>query len=89
MYILECNNGSYYVGHTDNLEKRLAEHQDKTYTGYTSLHVPIKLVYQQALQTRDEAFQIERKIKNWSRNKKEALIKGDFDALSYYAKKKF
>ncbi|HLB94174.1 MAG TPA: GIY-YIG nuclease family protein, partial [Candidatus Babeliales bacterium] len=78
VYILKCSDGSYYTGHTDDLEKRLSEHQNNFYPCYTSKKLPVKLVYSQSFDSRDDAFISERKIKNWSRCKKEALIRGDY-----------
>lgn len=89
VYILRCANGAYYVGHTDDIEKRMAEHGDGKFGGYTSRHKPIELVFLQSFQTREDAFRAEHKIKNWSRKKKEALIKNDWDSLKLHAKKIF
>ncbi len=89
VYILKCADGSYYVGHTDNIEKRIIEHKSGTHKGFTSRRLPVKLVFQQEFESRDAAFVAERKIKEWSRKKKEALIKRDFDLLSEFSKKKF
>ncbi len=89
VYILKCKDGSYYVGHTDDLEKRLAEHQSGAYMGYTSLRLPVALVFNELFNSRDDALAVEHQIKKWSRVKKEALINKDFDLLSKYAKKKF
>lgn len=89
VYILKCNDDSYYVGHTDDLEQRLGQHQTKTYPGYTSSRLPVQLVYSQTFESRDEAFGVERQMKKWSRKKKEALISGDFSLLIQSAKKTF
>lgn len=89
VYILKCNDDSYYVGHTDNLEKRVSEHNNILYKGYTSSRLPVELVFSHIFESREEAFIIERKIKKWTRTKKEALIKGDFKSLKLNAKKKF
>ena len=89
MYILQCNDGSYYIGHTDNLEKRIAEDSSGFYKGYTFKKLPVYLVYNEKFETREEAFAAERKVKKWSRDKREALIKGDFKSISLFAKKKF
>ncbi|HAT6810878.1 GIY-YIG nuclease family protein [Legionella pneumophila] len=89
VYILQCNDKSYYTGQTDNLEKRLTQHQDKMIPGcYTSTRLPIQLKYSQEFMSREEALIAERQIKGWSRRKKEALIKGDWQALSDYSKRK-
>ena len=87
-YILLCADGSYYVGHTDNLEKRLSEHKSKIFSCYTSNRLPIKLVWHQAFASRDAAFVVERRIKGWKRAKKEALINGDWNLLSQLASRR-
>jgi predicted GIY-YIG superfamily endonuclease len=89
VYILKCRDGSCYTGHTDNLEKRIVEHNAKTYPCYTRLRLPIEVVYVETFQTREEAFAAERKIKRWSKAKKEALITGNWNRLHKLAKKKF
>ena len=89
VYILKCKDGSYYVGHTDNLEKRIAEHNDKAYPCYTSKHLPVELVYTQDFSGRDEALEAEHQIKKWTRKKKEALINKNWNNLKILSKKKF
>ena len=81
VYILVCRDGSYYVGSTADLARRLAEHEQGTYCGYTACRRPVKLVYCQEMPTLHEAFLFERQIKGWSRRKKEALIAGSYDLL--------
>ena len=81
VYILQCNDGSYYTGHTDDIEKRIAEHLNVEHKGYTSTRLPIKLVYLQEFQTRHEAITAERQIQGWSRKKKEALMRNDWKEL--------
>jgi predicted GIY-YIG superfamily endonuclease len=88
VYILECADGSYYTGHTDNLEKRIAEHKQKTINCYTTSRLPIKLVFCSDFTTRQEALASERQIKGWSRNKKKALINSDWEALVRFSKNK-
>ena len=80
-YMLRCADGSYYTGHTDNLEARLVAHQSGVLKGYTTGRRPVTLVWRDGLATRDEAFYRERQIKGWSRAKKEALIRDDWSAL--------
>jgi len=89
IYMLRCRDGSYYTGHTDNLEKRIGEHQTGLIGGYTSERLPVELVFTEEFQTRDEALAFELRIKNWSRRKKEALIRGDWEALRLAARKDF
>ena len=85
-YILKCSDGRYYTGHTENLEVRFAQHQAGGYCDFTSRRRPVKLVWAQDFPTRIEALEAERRIKSWSRAKKEALIRSDWEALSYWAK---
>src|SRR3990170_4742246 len=84
-YILRCADGSYYTGHTEDLENRVADHQYGRFPGYTHDRRPVGLVWAQDFGTRIEALEAERKIKPWSRAKKEALIAGDWQLLSYFA----
>jgi putative endonuclease len=87
-YMLCCNDNSYYVGSTSGpLEKRLAEHNAGTFGGYTSLRRPVRLVWSEAFPRIDDAIVAERRIKGWSRAKKEALIRGDWDGVRLLAKR--
>jgi predicted GIY-YIG superfamily endonuclease len=81
VYMLKCSDESYYVGQTTDIERRLQEHHAGTYGGYTSFRRPVRLVWFQETQTADEAFKLERKLKGWSRAKKEALIDGDYERI--------
>jgi len=85
-YILKCADGSYYAGHTDNLEQRIAEHVAGISSGYTFTRRPVVLVWSQEFPTRHEALAAERQIKGWSRAKKEALIRGDWQEISRLAR---
>ena len=80
-YILQCANGKYYVGSTTNLEVRLNEHQAGLGGKFTSTHLPVKLVYFEEYSSIHMAFSRERQLHGWSRAKKEALIRGDYEAL--------
>jgi putative endonuclease len=82
VYILKCADGSYYTGHTDNLEKRINEHQAGIFESYTQFRRPVELVYQQQFSSREDAFAAERKVKGWSRKKKEAMMAGDWKKVS-------
>jgi predicted GIY-YIG superfamily endonuclease len=86
-YILRCSDGSFYAGHTEDLEARLAAHASGLLGGYTAKRRPVRLVWSQSFATRDEAFAAERQIKGWSRRKKEALIGGDWTALRNLARR--
>jgi predicted GIY-YIG superfamily endonuclease len=81
VYMLRCCDGSYYVGHTDDLEKRIGEHIEGTCGGYTAKRRPVRLVFSCEFATREEALERELQIKGWSRAKKEALIQGDWEKL--------
>ena len=89
IYILQCADGSYYAGHTDNLENRIGEHQAGTYPGYTSNRLPVKLAWSQECASRAEALAAELQIKAWSRKKKEAMMQGDWGQVALLAKKDF
>ena len=80
-YILRCSNGAYYVGSTNDLERRLAEHQSGQGSNFTRKHLPVELIYWEEYQTLDDAFRRERQLHGWSRAKKEALINGDIEKL--------
>jgi len=86
LYIVLCRDGSYYVGSTGgSLERRMAEHQAGTYDGYTAYRRPVKLVFQQSFERIEDAISAERQIKGWRREKKEALIRGDYPVLPLLA----
>ena len=89
MYILECADGSYYVGSTKNLEQRLFQHQEGIGAKYTSRRLPVKLVYSEEYSRVSEAFAREKQVQNWSRAKRKALIDGQYESLPALAKKKF
>jgi len=88
-YMLRCSDGSYYLGQTDMLERRMAQHEAGEIEGYTQTRRPVELVWSQEFASRDEAIAAEQQIKGWSRNKKEALIAGDCAAISALARKSF
>ncbi len=77
-YLLRCRDGSYYAGHTDDLDQRLAQHASGLGGDYTVRRRPVELVWSDSFATRDEAFAAERRVKGWGRAKKEALIAGDW-----------
>ena len=94
VYIVECSDRSYYTGATTNLEQRIGQHNTGTFDGYTCSRRPVKLLWSQEFGDIREAIEAERKLKKWTRLKKEALMRGDFDMLhelsrSTYTKKKF
>jgi putative endonuclease len=89
MYILECSDGTYYVGSTKDLEYRVSEHQSGKGAKYTSRRLPVKLVYSEEYERFVDAYTREKQIQNWSRAKREALINGNQEALPKLAKKIF
>ncbi|GJQ24574.1 MAG TPA: GIY-YIG nuclease family protein [Candidatus Brocadia sapporoensis] len=88
IYILQCSDGSYYTGVTNNVERRFYEHQEGLIDGcYTHNKRPLKLMYVKEFSDVREAIAREKQVKGWSRKKKEALIRGDFEKLIELAKK--
>ena len=87
VYMLRCRDKSYYVGIArDGLDKRVAEHQSGQFPGYTSSRRPVELVWSADFQWLKDAIACERRIKGWRREKKEALIRGDYEALKALAR---
>jgi predicted GIY-YIG superfamily endonuclease len=81
-YMLHCSGGFFYVGHTDDLDHRIAQHTTGALPGFTRDHLPVKLVWADEFATRYEAQTAEKKLKGWSRAKKLALIRGDGEEIS-------
>ncbi len=91
VYILKCADGSYYTGMTRSEEpdQRLSEHQMKLSPGaYTASRLPVRLVYSEYFDLVVDAIAAERKIKGWSRAKKEALLRGDWNLIQALAKRR-
>ncbi len=88
VYILRCADGSYYTGHTDNLEARIGQHHSGECDGYTATRLPVELAWSQECSTREEALEAEMQIKGWSRKKKEAMMRGDWAEVSRLAQSK-
>ncbi len=86
VYILRCADGSYYTGHTDDLQRRIAEHQHGVAMNcYTFKRRPLSLVFSQPFVSRTAALAAEQQIKGWSRAKKEAMMRGDWSEVSRLA----
>ena len=81
LYILECCDGSFYTGSTNNIELRFAEHQAGLGSEYTKKRLPVKLVFLEEFQRVDDAYRRERQVHGWSRKKKIALIQGEYNNL--------
>ena len=86
MYILKCNDESYYTGSTNDLERRLIQHQNGDGANYTKNKLPVDLVYIEEFDRIGEAFYREKQIQGWSRKKKVALIEENYDELYRLAK---
>ena len=80
-YIIECKNKSLYVGITNDIPRRIKEHQQAKGGHYTKSFGVNKLVYQEECFTKQQALKREAQIKGWTRKKKLALIKGDMQLL--------
>lgn len=87
VYILECSDGSYYTGHTDNLDVRIARHETGEGCDYTRRRRPVKLVWNATFPSRDQARFWEAQLKKWRREKKEAVIRGDWELLPELSKR--
>ena len=74
-YILECKDGTYYTGWTNNLEKRLKDHNEGRGAKYTKARLPVSLIYYEEFQTKEEAMRREYAIKHMTRSEKDQLIK--------------
>ena len=85
-YLLLCADRSYYTGHTDDLDRCVAQHQSGAIRGYTFTRRPVELMWADYFETREEALTAELKIKNWARVKKEALIARDWERLKRFSR---
>ena len=87
VYILKCKDDSFYTGFTNNLDRRLYEHNaGLSKDSYTYDKRPVELVWYEMFTEPTQAILIEKKIKGWSRRKKQALIDEDWDKLVKYSK---
>ncbi len=73
-YIVQCSDGTYYTGWTNNLEKRIAAHNSGKGAKYTKTRTPVRLVYYEIFETKEEAMSREYGIKQWNRKRKQELI---------------
>ncbi len=81
VYILRCSDGSYYVGVASDLHDRVATHNAGRGPRFTSLRLPVSLVFSEPYPSLSSAKRRERQLKGWSRAKKEALMRGDRQSL--------
>jgi putative endonuclease len=90
VYILKCSDGTYYTGVTNNLDKRLVEHNEGiNVSAYTFKRRPVELVWYEKFTDYDLAIRWEKRLKKWSKRKKEALISGEWNKLKDLSKKEF
>jgi len=82
-YILECSDGSYYVGSTVDLDRRVWEHNEGSGAAYTRHRLPVRLVWSAHFERIDEAFAFEKRVQGWSRRKRRALIEGRVGDLGW------
>jgi putative endonuclease len=90
VYMLHCADNSYHVGNAtgDDLSQRIAQHETGGYQGYTFTRRPVRLVWSEYFDRVTDANAVERKVKGWSRAKKEALIKSDWNEIHRLAKRR-
>jgi putative endonuclease len=74
VYILLCQDGSYYTGSTNNVKKRFKDHLAGKGARYTKSHKPVKIVYKEKFTTKSEALKREAEIKSWPRKRKQNLL---------------
>ena len=86
VYVLQCSDGRYYTGHTDDLDRRMSERAHGGHCDFTSRRLPVTLMWSETLPTRIEALEAEMQIKRWSKAKKEALFRGDWAMVSHYSR---
>ncbi len=85
-YMLRCSDGSYYTGHTDDLDRRMAQHHAGELGGHTAKRKPVELAWSDTFTSREEAIAAEQQVKGWSRAKKDAMIAGDWERVSALAR---
>ncbi|MFV8226308.1 GIY-YIG nuclease family protein [Christiangramia aquimixticola] len=86
VYILECSDQSFYTGITNDMVRRLIEHQDGNYPkAYTYKRRPVELRFHIEFENVLEAIYFEKKLKGWTRGKKLALINGEYNRLQLLA----
>jgi len=90
VYLLKCNDGTYYTGVTNSIERRFVEHQEgNDVKAYTCRRRPLELVFYAEFSNIEGAIEKEKQVKKWSKKKKEALINNNFETLPRLAKKNF
>src|SRR5688572_3948434 len=88
VYILECSDGSFYVGRTSDVTRRLAEHAAGLGSPYTATRRPVRLVYCESCLSAADACTRERQLKGWTRSKKQALVDGQLERVHHLARRR-
>jgi len=90
VYMVRCSDGSYYIGSAtgEDLSKRIDEHNAGVHEGYTSRRRPVELVWSEHFDRFTDAIAVERKLKGWSRAKKEGLVAGDWCRISELSRRR-
>jgi len=89
VYILQCSDDSYYTGVTNDVDRRVKEHNEgSNKKAYTYTRRPFALLYQEYFTNINEAIDFEKQIKGWSRTKEEALMRDDWDEIVHLSNKK-
>lgn len=89
MYIVQCADGSYYVGSTRNVDARVHQHSVGLGAEYTRRRRPIELKFVAEFENVAEAFSMEKRVQGWSRAKRKALIDGAYDQLPGLSRRGF
>ncbi|WP_203581822.1 GIY-YIG nuclease family protein [Microbacterium hibisci] len=87
LYLLRCAAGTYYVGSTINLTRRLEQHRAGEGAAYTRRRLPVELAWLGEFERIDEAFAWEKRIQGWSRAKREAFMSGGLEAVTGWSKR--
>jgi putative endonuclease len=86
VYMVFCSDGSYYIGMTNDVESRIAQHNfGVDPNSYTFSRRPVLLVYSSSFSEVTEAIACEKQLKGWSRRKKAALARGDWVAIKRFS----
>ena len=88
IYIIKCKNGSYYIGHTNDLKRRMKDHQAGYGSKFTTDNQTDAPLYFEEFNSRSEAMKRETQLKKWSKAKKKALIESDLEKLHELSKRK-
>lgn len=81
-YVVKCGDNSFYAGYTNNLEKRIACHNDGRGAKYTKTRLPVHLIYHQQFDSKRRAMQYEYYFKKLTRKQKERYLSGEYDLVS-------